>query len=76
MRESEVTQTPEFATRQEAEEAFKGLLKETVRCHSALWLFWIVVSYPLANNILHESFVNVGGDINMDMGADNACCGY
>ncbi|KAG0315760.1 hypothetical protein BGZ97_007870, partial [Linnemannia gamsii] len=29
VRESEVTQTPEFATRQEAEEAFKGLLKET-----------------------------------------------
>ncbi|KAK5821650.1 hypothetical protein F5H01DRAFT_290377 [Linnemannia elongata] len=29
IRESEVSQTPEFATRQEAEEAFKGLLKET-----------------------------------------------
>ncbi|KAG0275076.1 hypothetical protein BGZ95_009210 [Linnemannia exigua] len=27
--ESEVTQTPEFATKQEAEDAFKGLLKET-----------------------------------------------
>ncbi|KAF9140820.1 hypothetical protein BGX30_005944 [Mortierella sp. GBA39] len=29
VRESEVSQTPEFATRHEAEEAFKGLLKET-----------------------------------------------
>ncbi|KAF9130092.1 hypothetical protein BGW39_003496 [Mortierella sp. 14UC] len=29
VQESEVTQTPEFATKQEAEEAFKGLLKET-----------------------------------------------
>lgn len=35
VRESEVSQTPEFATRQEAEEAFKGLLKETVCCHAA-----------------------------------------
>ncbi|KAF9934417.1 hypothetical protein FBU30_002241 [Linnemannia zychae] len=29
LRESEVNQTPEFATKQEAEDAFKGLLKET-----------------------------------------------